>query len=149
MTFTITSHSNPVYTPTRGTSTDMGNGIQFGGAIGYILLPGVAYLCRDFRLIQLVITAPQILLLIGCFFLPESPRWLLLNGRTKDAEDVMNAAASCNKLPVNRVKEQISYLTEKFRDEGSCGNKGSSVSLSSLWRSRNLRKRTIALYFTW
>jgi OCT family organic cation transporter-like MFS transporter 4/5 len=125
----------------------MGNGIQFGGAIGYILLPGVAYLCRDFRLIQLVITVPEILFLIGCFFLPESPRWLLLNGRTGRAEEVMMAAASCNKLPVNKLKEQISYLTAKFRDEGN--EKSSSVSLSSLWRSRNLRKRTIALYVTW
>ena len=94
--------------------TDMGNGIQFGGAIGYILLPGVAFLLRDFRLIQVVITAPEILFLIGWFFLPESPRWLLLNGRTSEAEEVIRSAAACNKLPVNSIKEQIQHLSDKF-----------------------------------
>lgn len=94
----------------------MGNGIQFGGAIGYIVLPGVAYLLRDFRMINLTIYAPEILFLLGWFFLPESPRWLLLNGRTSEAEVVMRSAAAANRLPVNNIKEDIAHLSNKFQE---------------------------------
>ena len=36
-----------------------------------------------------VIAAPGVLFLIGLFFLPDSPRWLLLRGRRQDAEVVL------------------------------------------------------------
>lgn len=94
---------------------DMGNGIQFGGAIGYIVLPGVAYLVRDFRLIQLVIAGPEVMFLLGWFLLPESPRWLLINGRVSEAEEVMRTAAEANKLPVNHIKQQITHLFNQLK----------------------------------
>lgn len=94
--------------------TDLGNGIQFGGSIGYVALPGIAYLLRDFRLIQLATTIPLVFFLTGWFFIPESPRWLLLNGRVSEAEAIVRSAAITNRLPVTEIKEQMAQLGEQF-----------------------------------
>lgn len=104
--------------PSHFPPKDLGNGLQFGGAIGYLLLPGVAYLLRDYRMIELAITLPEVLFLLGWLFLPESPRWLLLKGRDADAERVIQSAARCNQLPVNdaTIHSQISHLSSRLKN---------------------------------
>ncbi|XP_022169796.1 organic cation transporter protein-like [Myzus persicae] len=57
--------------------------------IGYILLSIIAYYVRPWRMLLLVLSLPIFGLLIQCWFLPESPKWLLSQGRKSQAWVVM------------------------------------------------------------
>ncbi|XP_067000282.2 organic cation transporter protein isoform X2 [Anabrus simplex] len=60
--------------------------------VGMLLLPLIAYFIRQWRTLMLSLTVPAVLLLISCWFLPESPRWLMSHGRRKDAWSVVQRA---------------------------------------------------------
>uniref|UniRef100_A0A3Q3AJ88 Major facilitator superfamily (MFS) profile domain-containing protein n=1 Tax=Kryptolebias marmoratus TaxID=37003 RepID=A0A3Q3AJ88_KRYMA len=66
-------------------------GICLSFAIGYMLLPLVAYFLRDWKSLLLAL------------LLPESPRWLLSQGRVEEAEAVIRKAAQWNKVQAPRV----------------------------------------------
>ena len=129
------------------TLTDLGNGLQFGGGAGYLVLPGIAYWLRDFRKLQLATTLPQLFFLLGWRLLPESPRWLLTQGRSKEAEDVLIGGGTINKVATDLVQRQVQVLAQRLPKEQQA--RGSSTSLKALWQSRALRRRTAALYLTW
>uniref|UniRef100_A0A3P8WJR8 Si:dkey-119m7.4 n=1 Tax=Cynoglossus semilaevis TaxID=244447 RepID=A0A3P8WJR8_CYNSE len=68
---------------------------DYSFGFGYVLLAGVAYLIRDWRKLQLAISAP------GFFFLfyivlPKSARWLLASDRTTEAWELIQRAARVN-----------------------------------------------------
>ena len=93
--------------------SNVGMAIQFGWAFGYIVLPGVAYVLRDFRLIQLACTIPEFVLLLWWFALPESPRWQLTHGKFKEAERAMRNAAEINQRPTELLESKLKKLLEK------------------------------------
>ena len=72
------------------------------------MLPGFAYLFREWRHLQLVLSAPGILLLVTWWFLPESPRWLLRKGRVDEADQVLRNVA--------QVNGKESTLPDNFKD---------------------------------
>ncbi|KAF0757358.1 organic cation transporter protein-like isoform X1 [Aphis craccivora] len=53
--------------------------------IGYVFLSIIAYYIRPWRKLLLVLSLPIFGLLIQCWFLPESPKWLMSQGRKKQA----------------------------------------------------------------
>ncbi|TWW70935.1 Solute carrier family 22 member 13 [Takifugu flavidus] len=66
-------------------------------ALGLMILSGVAYLIPNWRILQLVLFSPLILVL-GIFYwiLPESARWLLTQGRKNRAIQEIQKAAKMN-----------------------------------------------------
>jgi OCT family organic cation transporter-like MFS transporter 4/5 len=80
-----------------------------------MVLPGVAYYVRDWRHLQLALSAPSVILIFTWWFLPESPRWLLRKGRIVEAENILRQAAETNgrkkTLPSN-----FSTLVSKIAD---------------------------------
>ena len=131
--------------------SDMGTSLQFGWAFGAVLLPGVAYLTRNFRYLQLTATVPELVFLTGFFFLPESPRWLLTHGKVQEAEKVIRNGANKNGHDTSDINSKLKHLTKKYTDElqKQTRNKPPAVSLIGLWKTPNMRKATIVLYFTW
>lgn len=87
-------------------------------ALGYMVLPGVAYLIRDWKILQLVLSAPSVLLFLTWYLLPESPRWLLRKGRIQEAEAILRRAAEMNgrkkHLPVD-FSEMVARIGETVR----------------------------------
>ncbi|BFF89089.1 organic cation transporter protein [Drosophila madeirensis] len=65
-------------------------------AITYVLASGLAYLIRDWRILQLVISWPWLIMLSIWFWLPESPRWLLAQGRLDELCGLIERAAKTN-----------------------------------------------------
>uniref|UniRef100_A0A3P8QG92 Major facilitator superfamily (MFS) profile domain-containing protein n=1 Tax=Astatotilapia calliptera TaxID=8154 RepID=A0A3P8QG92_ASTCA len=63
---------------------------------GYIFLAGVAYLIRDWRKLQLAISAPGFLFIFYIWVLPKSARWLMANDRTEEAWKLIQKAAQIN-----------------------------------------------------
>ena len=53
---------------------------------------------RDWKMLQIVVSAPLFLLLLLYFVLPESPRWLIATGRYKEAKELIEKAAKMNKV---------------------------------------------------
>ncbi|KAH8243831.1 hypothetical protein KR032_010447 [Drosophila birchii] len=65
-------------------------------AISYVLSAGLAYLIRDWRHLQLAISWPWLIMLSIWFWLPESPRWLLAQGRLDELCGLIERAARMN-----------------------------------------------------
>lgn len=88
----------------------IGIAIEFGWATGYIILPGIVWLIRDWFTIQLVITIPVILLGSMWWLLPESPRWLLSHGKLKETVEVLEKAANTNGVSVSDIEISVNKL---------------------------------------
>uniref|UniRef100_A0A667Z6Z8 Solute carrier family 22 member 13a n=1 Tax=Myripristis murdjan TaxID=586833 RepID=A0A667Z6Z8_9TELE len=77
---------------------------QLFSALGQGLLAGLIYCIRDWRLAQLVIASP---LVVVALFIPESARWLIDRGRTKEAKKWIFKVASCSKtMPTLQITEK-------------------------------------------
>ncbi|XP_069960389.1 solute carrier family 22 member 3 [Cherax quadricarinatus] len=74
-------------------------------ALGYMILPGIAYLIRPWQWLQTAFTFPTFLFIIYICMLPESPRWLMTQGRHTEALRILTwaAAVNGNKLPPDTV----------------------------------------------
>ncbi|KAH8416958.1 hypothetical protein KR222_000209 [Zaprionus bogoriensis] len=75
-------------------------------AISYVISSGIAYLLRDWRMLQMVISWPWLIMLSIWYWLPESPRWLLSQGRLEELNRLVERAAKMNGtvLPENYQK---------------------------------------------
>ncbi|XP_041817776.1 solute carrier family 22 member 13-like [Chelmon rostratus] len=108
--------------------------------VGLMVLPGVAYLIPNWRILQLVLFSP-LLLIVGAlyWFLPESARWLLTQGRKEEAQTVLRRAARVNGRVV--TDDQL----DKLEMEVTCRK----VSILDVFRISYLRKRTLIMGFNW
>ncbi|XP_043561305.1 solute carrier family 22 member 5-like isoform X1 [Chiloscyllium plagiosum] len=113
-------------------------------AFGYMLLPLCAYYIRDWRMLLLTLTLPEILYVPLWWYIPESPRWLLTQGYVEQAEAILKDAARKNGIthpgvifdttchstePVDRNRHEHNYL--------------------DLIITANIRNVTILSFFIW
>ncbi|XP_062235492.1 solute carrier family 22 member 13-like [Platichthys flesus] len=108
--------------------------------VGLMVMSGIAYLIRDWRILQLVLFCPLVLVL-GLFYwvLPESARWLLTQGRKKEAIKEICRAAKVNG---RKVPED---LMERLEAAGT-SKRGNML---DIFRISYLRKRTLVMGFIW
>ncbi|KAM4719090.1 solute carrier family 22 member 13-like [Anableps anableps] len=70
-------------------------------SLGQMLLSGIAYLTTNWRILQLMLFSPLIIILVIFFWLlPESSRWLMVQGRKEEALKELQRAAKVNKRSV-------------------------------------------------
>uniref|UniRef100_A0A3B4B5T5 Solute carrier family 22 member 3 n=1 Tax=Periophthalmus magnuspinnatus TaxID=409849 RepID=A0A3B4B5T5_9GOBI len=108
-----------------------------GGIVAMVLL---AYYIPDWRWLQVVCSAPNLLFLSYYWFVPESPRWLLSQNKTSEALKITKKIAEENKQ--NLSVKNIEALTDEPGDSPS-------ASLLDLFRTPNMRKHTFILMFNW
>ena len=88
-----------------------------------MFLPGVAYYVREWRHLQLILSAPSVILFVTWFFCPESPRWLLRKGKVEEAEAILRQAAIANgqskTLPDN-FSEIVAKIADSVRFSINC-----------------------------
>ncbi|XP_049428124.1 solute carrier family 22 member 7a [Epinephelus fuscoguttatus] len=85
--------------------TFTGTVMSLSWSVGNMLLALLAYYIRDWRHLVLAVTAPCVAAIISWWWLPESARWLLANGRVEEAKKYL---VQCAKM--NRRNEQTSRL---------------------------------------
>ena len=71
--------------------------------------------------------------------IPESPRWLLVNGREAEAKRVLEGMARDNGTVVPPC--ELKRPASDSKEEG--------VSMLHLVRGRNIRHRTVILFWAW
>ncbi|KAB1281358.1 Solute carrier family 22 member 5 [Camelus dromedarius] len=112
-------------------------------AFGYMLLPLFAYFIRDWRMLLLALTVPGVLCVVLWWFIPESPRWLISQGRFKEAEVIIHRAARINGI----VAPSTIFDSSELQDLSS--KKQQSHSILDLLRTRNIRIVTIMSIILW
>uniref|UniRef100_A0A8D0DWQ6 Solute carrier family 22 member 5 n=1 Tax=Salvator merianae TaxID=96440 RepID=A0A8D0DWQ6_SALMN len=112
-------------------------------AFGYMLLPLCAYFIRDWRMLLLALTLPGLLYIPLWWFIPESPRWLIAQGRIQEAENIIRKAAEKNHV---RVPDVI-FDPMELQDLNSQDRQ--TYSILDLVRTQNIRCVTIMCVIVW
>ncbi|XP_004610019.2 organic cation/carnitine transporter 2 [Sorex araneus] len=112
-------------------------------AVGFMLLPLFAYFIRDWRMLLLALTVPGVLCVVLWWFIPESPRWLISQGRFQEAEVIIRKAAKINGI----VAPSTIFDPSELQDLNSC--KAQSHSILDLLQTRNIRVVTIMSIILW
>lgn len=82
-----------------------------------------------------------VLLSTALYFFPESPRWLMVQGRSKDAADALRRLRNKNIDPTELLAELNTI--EKSTNEQGLGS--SSHAWVEMWRGTNLRRTLLCI----
>uniref|UniRef100_A0A4W4HF03 Major facilitator superfamily (MFS) profile domain-containing protein n=1 Tax=Electrophorus electricus TaxID=8005 RepID=A0A4W4HF03_ELEEL len=82
--------------------------------IGYMLLPWIAFAIRDWRTLLRVLSGLTLAYIPLWWFIPESPRWLISQGRIAEAEAILKDAAKKNKVTAPEIIFKASEITEQY-----------------------------------
>ncbi|XP_034941368.1 organic cation transporter protein [Chelonus insularis] len=124
--------------------SNAGVGCQLFFTTGYILTAAFAYFITDWRYLQIAITIPSFVFLFYWKFIPESARWLLTKGKHEEAKNLLQKAAKENGIDIPR--ETLDCLLHETTE---CNSNNNRATLFDLFRSPNLRKKSILLFFNW
>uniref|UniRef100_A0A667ZEM3 Si:dkey-119m7.4 n=1 Tax=Myripristis murdjan TaxID=586833 RepID=A0A667ZEM3_9TELE len=105
---------------------------------GYIFLAGVAYLIRDWRKLQLAISAPGFLFIFYIWVLPESARWLMANNRKEEAWELIRKVARVNGKQLTEDLEIWEVRLEKRKH-----------TVLDLVRTPKMRKQSLIVFYLW
>ncbi|XP_057714382.1 solute carrier family 22 member 23-like isoform X2 [Corythoichthys intestinalis] len=107
---------------------------------GQLLMPGVAYLCRDWQVLQAVIICPLLLMLSYIWIFPESLRWLLATQQYCRSKWIMGHIAKKNCIKMDQDPDNI--LPELQR---ALQRKPKKTCIVKMARTRNLWKNIVVL----
>ncbi|XP_053338672.1 solute carrier family 22 member 23 [Clarias gariepinus] len=107
---------------------------------GQLLMPGLAALCRDWQLLQVLIIVPFVLMLPYIWVFPESLRWLLATQHYDRAKSQMYSIARSN--GVDTTSDPNGILSELERE---LQQKPQTSCITQLRSTRNLWKSTVVL----
>ncbi|KAG9339813.1 hypothetical protein JZ751_022480, partial [Albula glossodonta] len=118
-------------------------GVFLSSALGYMVMPLVAYFLRTWRGLLVAMAASGLLYIPLWWFIPESPRWLLSQGRVEEAEAILRDAARRNGVTPPEViftpTEVESALVKREKKHNiltilrSCNMTSVTVLCSALW----------------
>ncbi|XP_053119462.1 solute carrier family 22 member 13-like isoform X2 [Hemicordylus capensis] len=112
---------------------------HLGFAVGQMILAGLAYGIRNWRLLQVAGSAPIFCLFFYLWLLPESARWLVTRGKVEEAKKLLQKAASVNKR----------IIPLKLLDQLKPEKKAKSGSILELFRNPHLGKVTCVTLSIW
>ncbi|XP_075994663.1 organic cation/carnitine transporter 2-like [Genypterus blacodes] len=118
-------------------------GLPFVYVASTMLLPGSAYLLRRWRHLSIIMATPGLACMLLWWWVPESPRWLVLRGRVQEAELVVRSAAQENGVEAPPV---IFLRTNAEKDSLQ---RAPSLNCLDLLRIREVRHITLILWVIW
>jgi len=133
---------------------------QFPFGVGASLLPAIAYFLRDWYNLQLATSVPCILLISYYWFIPESPRWLVGQGRIQEALVILKKGAMINRKLMPSDDEMMDTLEKIYENSKEEVEAAPAVStkekfadafkeIASLLKTPEMRKRTLNMFYSW
>lgn len=116
-----------------------GINFEFFFATGFVLLALLAYLIRNWQYLELALSMPTILYMLVWYYIPESPRWLLSQGRHDEVEVIMKKIAEGN----NKV------FSPKMLDSLDANDNAITIPLWKIFTSRKLALQSLVVFFNW
>lgn len=118
--------------------------IEYYWTLGSMMVPIVAYftieLMDSWKLFVVVCAVPSLVSLVsGIYFVPESPRWLILKGRNEEALAILRHAAYVNGQDPKKVFPSGCYIIEEDDQDSN---------FIELFQPR-WRKTTLLLFALW
>ncbi|KAJ8012133.1 hypothetical protein DPEC_G00065510 [Dallia pectoralis] len=107
---------------------------------GQLLMPGMAYLCGDWQVLQAVIICPLLLMLSYIWIFPESLRWLLATQQYGRSKSIMGHIVKKNQ--VNTEQDSDHILSELQR---ALPKKPKKTCIVKMVGTRNLWKNIVVL----
>ena len=100
----------------------------------------LAYLLRSWWKLQLAFSTFSLLLSLYYFFVPESPRWLLENGRIREAKGVLLNIAKVNKTDIEETQFHVHFkeLERRLSKQTELDSNENNKSTSKLKEVRDL-----------
>lgn len=131
-----------------------GLAVQLGWAFGYVTLPGVAYLARDFRILLICCAALQLLQLPLYWMVTESPRWLLTKRNINDSTKLLKRIGKMNKchLSSSEIETMVVQANEHEIKHSQLMNshaKTKRYTIFDLFRTCTMARTTLMIYFLW
>eukprot|EP01023_Acetabularia_acetabulum_P001493 TRINITY_DN1058_c0_g1_i9.p1 TRINITY_DN1058_c0_g1~~TRINITY_DN1058_c0_g1_i9.p1 ORF type:complete len:520 (-),score=59.84 TRINITY_DN1058_c0_g1_i9:923-2482(-) len=108
-------------------------------ALGQIFLAFFAYIIPNWRFLNLITAASSGLYILFLPLLLESPRWLLVQGKTTEATEVLQKIAKMNKMQM-----PVGQLSGLQQSQGDSKNK-----ISDVLNHPKLRSRFTILLYSW
>ncbi|PZC84122.1 hypothetical protein B5X24_HaOG205844 [Helicoverpa armigera] len=131
-----------------GASKRTACGVAFQAAFagGIMLVAGWGALVDNRQILQVIYGLHSLLLIPHIWIMDESPRWLWAQGRSKESVDIVERA-----LKFNRSESTLdrAELVSKGRAEASKGTDAPAASTGDLFRTPNLRNKTMNVCFCW
>lgn len=129
--------------------------IEFFWTFGSMFVTGLAWLILSDKGWRVLIYATAVPVTISCivsyFYLPESPRWLLIKGKVKEAEAVLRNIADTNnvilppfKLSINGAKENLTEYRGCIETVGA-----ECVSIMEMLGNKRFRSIICPLMIVW
>ncbi|KAA0719543.1 Solute carrier family 22 member 23 [Triplophysa tibetana] len=113
---------------------------NFVALAGQLLMPGLAALCRDWQVLQVVIICPLLLMLSYIWIFPESLRWLLATQQYSRSKWIIEGVAKKNNVNLEQDAEEL--MTELNR---ALPNHSKKTCIIKMVGTRNLWKNIVVL----
>ncbi|XP_069395192.1 solute carrier family 22 member 7-like isoform X2 [Paralichthys olivaceus] len=114
-------------------------------SVGNMLLAAFAYLVNDWRNLIMVVTAPLGFAILTWWWIPESARWLLVNGKVEKAQFYLDKCAKFN----NRPKVSTKFKLQTLCDVENSEEQNKSYSYVHLIKTPKMRQLTLITGIVW
>nr|XP_006630157.2 PREDICTED: solute carrier family 22 member 5-like isoform X2 [Lepisosteus oculatus] len=116
--------------------------------LGYAILPLCAYFIRSWKALLFALALPGFLYIPLWWLIPESPRWLLAQGRIKEAEAIIRSAAKKNSVTPPEVIFKAEDSIRLMRQNDTEVNQH-SYTYFDLVKTTDMRNITILNILIW
>ncbi|XP_070561760.1 organic cation transporter protein-like [Ptychodera flava] len=134
----------------------VGNLLALMYVCGHMIFALLAYFIRHWRILQVAIALPQVVLLVVYMFrvVPESPRWLLTQGHMQEADVIIRKAVRMNRATLPNSYFVFTRTFSNNLERRSCDRKQENLSmarsaekhsLADLFKTTKLRNVTLII----
>lgn len=121
-------------------------------AVGIMVVALVGYLARTWWVYQICLSITTLPFVLCCWMLPETPFWLLTEGRYEEAQKVVNIMARWNKVNTPCKISELFSVQDDLVCSRTGDNRSSSMkkhNILDLFRNWPIARRTISLWLVW